>query len=174
MRIAVTRGDITERKFDAIVSGTNSWLIPGVGIDGVIHRVGGSSIFEGCKDVLREKYPSGLGMGQAIATTAGNLPARWVIHTVAPIYSQQVDRSEQLIGAYRAALRVADELRAKTIGFPSISTERGYAFPPDLAARLSVEALQYAKTDVEYAEFVLLDITLYEAFVGAMICRPMS
>ena len=78
-----------------------------------------------------------------------------------------VDRSEQLIAAYRSALRVADEVGAKTIAFPAISTG-AYAYPPDEAARLAVEALQYAKTDVAYAEFVLLDITLFDAFMNAM------
>jgi len=90
-----------------------------------------------------------------------------VIHAVGPIYSKMVDRSEQLIAAYRSALRVADEVGARTIAFPAISTG-AYAYPPDEAARLAVEALQFARTNVEYAEFVLLDITLFDAFMNAM------
>jgi O-acetyl-ADP-ribose deacetylase (regulator of RNase III) len=167
VKIELVRGDITERPFDAIVNAANTWLIPGGGVDGAIHRAGGPSILEACKKVITEKYPGGLTTGQAVATTAGRLPAKWVIHAVGPIYSKMVDRSEQLIAAYRSALRVADEVGAKTIAFPAISTG-AYAYPPDEAARLAVEALQYAKTDVEYAEFVLLDITLFDAFMSAM------
>lgn len=167
MRIDLVRGDITERPFDAIVNAANTWLIPGGGIDGAIHRAGGPSILEACRRVITEQYPGGLSTGQAVATTAGKLPAKWLIHAVGPIYSKMVDRSEQLIAAYRSALRVADEVGAKTVAFPAISTG-AYAYPPDEAARLAVEAVQYAKTDVEYAEFVLLDIVLFEAFMEAM------
>lgn len=167
MEIDLVRGDITERPVDAIVNAANTWLIPGGGIDGAIHRAGGTSILEDCRRIIQEKHPAGLRMGQAVATTAGKLPAKWVIHAVGPIFSTMVDRSEQLIAAYRSSLRVADEVGAKTIAFPAISTG-AYAYPPDEAARLAVEALQYAKTDVEYAEFVLLDLDLFEAFRAVM------
>jgi O-acetyl-ADP-ribose deacetylase len=167
MKIELVRGDITERRFDAIVNGANTWLIPGGGIDGAIHRAGGPSIFEACRRVITEKHPGGLMVGQAVATTAGRLPAKWVIHAVGPIYSQRVDRSEQLIAAYRSCLRVADEVGAKTIAFPALSTG-AYAYPPEEAARLAVEAVQFAKTRVEYGEFVLLDIVLFDAFMKAM------
>jgi O-acetyl-ADP-ribose deacetylase (regulator of RNase III) len=167
MKIELVRGDITERPFDVIVNGANTWLIPGGGIDGAIHRAGGPSIQDACKRIITEKYPGGLTTGQAVATTAGKLPAKWVIHAVGPIYSKMVDRSEQLIAAYRSSLRVADELGAKTVAFPALSTGR-YAYPPDKAARLAVEALEFAKTDVEYAEFVLLDIVLFDAFMKVM------
>lgn len=167
MKIDLLRGDITERPADAIVNGANTWLIPGGGVDGTIHRAGGPSILEACKKVIIGKYPGGLTTGQAVATTAGKLPAKWVIHAVGPIYSKAVDRSEQLIAAYRSALRVADELDVKTISFPALSTGP-YAYPPDEAARIAVEALQFAKTDVVSAEIVLLDITLYDAFMKEM------
>jgi O-acetyl-ADP-ribose deacetylase (regulator of RNase III) len=167
MKLELGRGDITERAVDAIVVGSNSWLIPGSGIDGAIHRAGGPSILEDCKHVIMQQFPGGLTTGQAVATTAGRLPAQWVIHAVGPIYSKHVDRSDQLITAYRSALRVADEVGARTIAFPAISTGP-YAYPPDEAARLAVEALRFATTRVEYAEFVLLDLTLYEAFRRAM------
>ena len=167
MKIVLVRGDITERPFDAIVNAANTWLIPGGGVDGAIHRAGGPSILEACKRIIIDKYPGGLTTGQAVATTAGRLPAKWVIHAVGPIYSKMVDRSEQLIAAYRSALRVADEVGAKTVAFPAISTG-AYAYPPEEAARLAVEALQYAKTKVDYAEIVLLDITLFDAFMNVM------
>lgn len=167
MRIELVRGDITERRFDVIVNAANTWLIPGGGVDGAIHRAGGPSIMEACKRTILDKYPGGLRVGQAVATTAGKLPAKWVIHAVGPIYSKQVDRSEQLITAYRSCLRVADEVGAKTIAFPAISTGT-YAYPPEDAARLAIEALQYAKTNVEIAEFVLLDIVVFDAFSRVM------
>lgn len=167
MRIDLVRGDITERPFDAIVNAANSWLIPGGGLDGAIHRAGGPSVLEACKRLILEKYPGGLTTGQAVATTAGRLPAKWVIHAVGPIYSKMVDRSSQLITAYRSALEVADEVGAKTIAFPAISTG-AYAYPIDEAARLAVEAVQFAKTNVEHAEFVLLDSAIFEAFRAVM------
>jgi O-acetyl-ADP-ribose deacetylase (regulator of RNase III) len=167
MRIELVRGDITERRFDAIVNGANTWLIPGGGIDGAIHRAGGPTIIEECKRLISEKYPGGLRTGQAVATTAGKLPAKWVIHAVGPIYSMAVDRSDQLIAAYRAALSVADELKARTVAFPALSTG-AYKYPPEDAARLAVEALRFAETDVQRAEFVLLDMVLVDAFMKAM------
>jgi O-acetyl-ADP-ribose deacetylase len=167
LKIELVRGDITERPLDAIVNAANTWLIPGGGVDGAIHRAGGPTILEACKRLISDKYPGGLTTGQAVATTAGRLPAKWVIHAVGPIYSKMVDRSEQLIAAYRSALRVADDVGAKTIAFPAISTG-AYAYPPDEAARLAVEALQFAKTRVNYAEFALLDLSLFHAFMNAM------
>lgn len=168
MQIDLVRGDITERRSDAIVNAANTWLIPGGrGIDGAIHRAGGPSIEEACKRIILEKFPRGLTAGQAVATTAGRLRAKWVIHAVGPIWSKQVDRSEQLIAAYRNALKVADDVGAKTIAFPAISTG-AYAYPPAYAASLAVEALQFATTNVEYAEFVLLDILLFDAFRDVM------
>jgi O-acetyl-ADP-ribose deacetylase len=167
MRIELGRGDITERPFDAIVNGANTWLIPGGGVDGAIHRAGGPSILDECKEVIRQKFPNGLTVGQAVATTAGKLPAKWVIHAVGPIFSKQVDRSDQLITAYRSALRVADDLGAKTIAFPALSTG-AYAYPPEEAARFAVEAVRFAKTRVEYCEFVMLEVEMFEAFETAM------
>lgn len=167
MQIELVRGDITERPVDAIVCAANTWLIPGSGSDGALHRAGGPSIQDACRDIIQKKYPGGLTVGQAVATTAGKLPAKWVIHAVGPIRSKQVDRSEQLIAAYRSALRVADEVGAKTVAFPAISTG-SYGYPYEDAARCAVEALQFADTRVEFAEFVLLDIEIFDAFRDVM------
>jgi O-acetyl-ADP-ribose deacetylase len=167
MEIQLVRGDITERHVDAIVHAANSWLMPGGGVDGAIHRVGGSAILEACKRIIRERYPAGLTTGQAVATTAGRLPAKWVIHAVGPIYSTLVDRSEQLIAAYRSALRVADEIGAETLALPAISTG-AYAYPAQDAAQLAVEAVRFAQTDVRHVEFVLLEEPIYGAFCCAL------
>lgn len=177
MQIHLVRGDITERHVDAIVNAANTWLMPGGGVDGAIHRAGGPSILAACKKLMTEQYPGGLTTGQAVATPAGNLHARWVIHAVGPIYSRLVDRSDQLIAAFRSALRVADELGAKSVAFPAISTG-AYAYPNEEAARVAVEAVRYAKTKVQHVEFVLLDEEVFSAFtrmvMGERATEPSS
>jgi O-acetyl-ADP-ribose deacetylase len=173
MKIDLVRGDITQRTVDAIVNAANTWLMPGGGVDGAIHRAGGSAILEACKRVITEEYPGGLTTGQAVATTGGKLPARWVIHAVGPIYSKIVDRSGQLITAYRSALRVADELGARSVAFPAISTG-AYAYPYEEAARLAVEGIQSATTQVQRVEFVLLDEQVFNAFTTVLLCRRLD
>jgi O-acetyl-ADP-ribose deacetylase len=168
MKIDLIRGDITERVVDAIVNAANTWLMPGGGVDGAIHRAGGTSILEACRQLITEKYPGGLTTGQAVWTPGGKLPAKWVIHAVGPIYSKMVDRSDQLIATYRAALRVADELKARTVAFPALSTG-AYAYPLDEAARLAVEGVRYSRTKVQLVEFVLLDAKVFEAFTTVMV-----
>lgn len=168
MLIQLVRGDITERSVDAIVNAANSWLMPGGGVDGAVHRAGGSAILDACKRIILEQYPGGLTTGQAVATTAGRLQAKWIIHAVGPIYSKLVDRSEQLIAAYRSALRVADQLGARTLAVPAISTG-AYAYPPDEAAQLAVEAIRFARTNVRHLEFVLLEERMFEAFRRALL-----
>jgi O-acetyl-ADP-ribose deacetylase (regulator of RNase III) len=168
MQITLVRGDITERPVDAIVNAANTWLIPGGGVDGAIHRAGGPAILEACQKVLAERFPGGLTTGQAVATAAGKLPARWVIHAVGPIYSKLVDRSDQLIATYRAALRVADEIGARSVSFPAISTG-AYAYPVDEAARLAVEAIRYARSKVEEAQFVLIEERVFQAFANILM-----
>jgi O-acetyl-ADP-ribose deacetylase len=167
MEIHLVRGDITERQVDALVNAANTWLMPGGGVDGAIHRAGGSAILDACKKIIREQFPGGLTTGQAVATTAGRLPAKWVIHAVGPIYSKLVDRSEQLIAAYRNALRVADQLGARTLAVPAISTG-AYAYPAEEAARLAVEAVRFARTNVRHLEFVLLEERIFDAFTHAL------
>ena len=166
-KITLVRGDITEQRVDAIVNAANSSLMGGGGVDGAIHRKGGPAILEECKRIRSEKYPDGLPTGKAVATTAGDLPARWVIHTVGPVYSRSEDRSHLLASCYTEALALADELDAKAVAFPAISTGV-YRYPLDEAARVAVRAVRQAETNVEEVRFVLFDEPAYEAFGRAL------
>src|SRR5438093_7482162 len=133
-KIALVQGDITEQSVDAIVNAANSSLLGGGGVDGAIHRRGGTAILAECKKIRASHYPDGLPTGRAVATTAGNLPARWVIHTVGPVWSASQDRSALLRSCYVESLRVAEELGAGTVAFPAISTGV-YRWPVDHGAR---------------------------------------
>ena len=166
-RIVFVRGDITEQDADAIVNAANSSLMGGGGVDGAIHRKGGPQILEECKRVRAELHPDGLPTGQAVATSAGDLPARWVIHTVGPVYAKSDDRSHLLASCHTESLRVADELGARTIAFPAISTGV-YGYPIDEAAPVALRAVRDADTDVEEVRFVLFDRAAYEAFERAL------
>ncbi|MEU5612674.1 O-acetyl-ADP-ribose deacetylase [Streptomyces sparsogenes] len=163
--ITLVRGDITEQHADAIVNAANSSLLGGGGVDGAIHRRGGPEILEACRALRASRYGKGLPTGQAVATTAGRLPARWVIHTVGPVWSATEDRSELLASCYRESLRVADELGAKTVAFPAVSTGV-YRWPMEDAARIAVETVRVADTGVEEVRFVLFDERAYEAFAA--------
>ena len=137
MDITLVQGDITEQAVDAIVNAANSSLMGGGGVDGAIHRRGGPQILQECRDLRASRYGRGLPTGQAVATTAGRLPARWVIHTVGPVYSTAEDRSALLASCYRESLRVADSLGAATVAFPAISTGI-YGWPLDDGARVAI------------------------------------
>lgn len=166
-KITLARGDITEQPVDAVVNAANSSLLGGGGVDGAIHRRGGPAILEECRKIRKTQYPDGLPTGQAVATTGGNLPARWVIHTVGPVYSQSEDRSNLLASCHIEALRIADEMGAKTVAFPAISTGV-YGYPLDEAAPVAVRAVREARTQVEEVRFVLFDRSAYEAFERAL------
>ncbi|MFF5515860.1 O-acetyl-ADP-ribose deacetylase [Streptomyces coeruleorubidus] len=161
--IELVQGDITRESVDAIVNAANSSLLGGGGVDGAIHRRGGPAILEECRKLRASHYGKGLATGQAIATTAGDLDARWVIHTVGPVFSATEDRSALLASCYRESLRVADELGARTVAFPAISTGV-YRYPLEDAARIAVDTVRAARTDVEEVRFVLFDERAYEAF----------
>ena len=118
------RGDITTQPTDAIVNAANTTLLGGGGVDGAIHRGGGPEILEACREIRRTLYPDGLPTGEAIATTAGALPATWVIHTVGPVYGSVDAPASLLARCHASCLRVADELGAKTVAFPAISRLR--------------------------------------------------
>src|SRR6478672_13854 len=132
-QITLVQGDITEQHVDAIVNAANATLLGGGGVDGAIHRRGGPAILAECRQIRTERYPDGLPTGLAVATTAGELPSRWVIHTVGPIYAPNEDRSALLAGCHTESLRVADGLGATAVAFPAISTGL-YGYPVDLAA----------------------------------------
>lgn len=137
MELRIEPGDITTVHADAIVNAANSGLLGGGGVDGAIHRVGGPGILAECREIRATTHPDGLPAGQAVATGAGDLPARWVIHTVGPVWSATEDRSATLASCYRESLRVARELGARSVAFPAISAGV-YGWPIDDAARIAV------------------------------------
>ncbi|MFD3381533.1 MULTISPECIES: O-acetyl-ADP-ribose deacetylase [unclassified Streptomyces] len=163
--IEFVQGDITRQSVDAIVNAANSSLLGGGGVDGAIHRRGGPEILAECRALRASHYGKGLRTGQAVATTAGRLDARWVIHTVGPVYSRSEDRSELLASCYRESLRVADELGARTVAFPAVSAGI-YGWPMDDAARIAVGTVRDTETAVTEARFVLFDERAYEAFAA--------
>jgi O-acetyl-ADP-ribose deacetylase (regulator of RNase III) len=166
-RIVLAQGDITRQEVDAIVNAANSSLMGGGGVDGAIHRAGGPAILQECRELRRSRFPDGLPTGQAVATTGGRLPARWVIHTVGPVYSRSEDRSGVLASCHVESLRVADELGAKTVAFPAISTG-AYGYPLEDAAPVAVESVRSADTRVEEVRFVLFGAGAYAAFQHAL------
>ncbi|MFC9438563.1 O-acetyl-ADP-ribose deacetylase [Nocardia sp. NPDC057030] len=165
--IVLVRGDITEQAVDAVVNAANSSLLGGGGVDGAIHRKGGPAILDACRDLRASHYGKGLATGKAVATTGGNLPARWVIHTVGPVWSAQDDRSALLASCYRESLRVADELGAETVAFPAISTGI-FRWPIDDGARIAIETVRAADTAVREVRFVLFGAAAYDAFAAAV------
>lgn len=166
-QIRLVRGDITRVPADAIVNAANSSLLGGGGVDGAIHRVGGPAILDACRELRATSLPDGLPAGQAVATTAGALPARWVIHTVGPVWSAREDRSAILASCYLESLRVADELGADTVSFPAVSAG-AYGWPIDDAARIAVGAVADADSRVREAVFVLFADDVLEAFERAL------
>jgi O-acetyl-ADP-ribose deacetylase (regulator of RNase III) len=166
-RIVLLEGDITEEAADAVVNAANSSLMGGGGVDGAIHRKGGPTILEECKQLRATDWPDGLPTGKAAATTGGNLPARWVIHTVGPVYAKSEDRSHLLASCHTESLRVADGLGAKTVAFPAISTGV-YGYPLEEAAPVAIGAVRDANTAVEEVRFVLFGRDAYEAFERAL------
>ncbi|MCC9154816.1 O-acetyl-ADP-ribose deacetylase [Streptomyces parvulus] len=161
--ITLVQGDITRESADAIVNAANSSLLGGGGVDGAIHRRGGPAILAECRSLRAGHLGKGLPTGEAVATTAGDLDARWVIHTVGPVYSTTEDRSGLLASCYRESLRVADQLGARTVAFPAVSTGV-YRWPLDDAARIALDTVRTTPTSVTEARFVLFDERAYEAF----------
>ena len=139
--VSLVHGDITDQDTDAIVNAANSTLMGGGGVDGAIHRRGGPAILEACKRIRAEKYPDGLPPGGAVITTGGALPARFVIHTVGPIWrGGERGEAATLARAYRNALTLAAEEGLRSIAFPSISTG-AYGYPTHAAARVALTAV---------------------------------
>ena len=165
MKITFVQGDITEQDVDAIVNAANHSLLGGGGVDGAIHRRGGSEILAECQKLRHDRYPDGLPTGQAVATTAGRLKARWVIHTVGPTYAESKDKSQLLADCFRNSLAIADDLGAGTVAFPAISTGV-YRWPVDDAARIALETLRATGTQVNEVRFVLFDQRAYDAFTA--------
>ena len=164
-RITVVRGDITTQSVDAIVNAANSALMGGGGVDGAILRAGGARQLEARRE-LRDRIGS-LPTGQAAATDAGDLDARWVIHVVGPVWSRDDDRSHLLASCYREALRVADELGVRTIAFPAVSAGI-YGWPMASAADIAVGTVRDTATQVEEIRFVLFNDEALAEFERAL------
>ena len=141
-RVIVEVGDITQESVDAIVNAANSSLLGGGGVDGAIHARGGSEILKECREIRRTQHPNGLPTGEAVITTAGNLPARFVIHTVGPVYGMNRGMDAELLAAcYKNSLQLAVENSLTTVAFPAIATGI-YGYPKDEAARVSSKAIK--------------------------------
>ena len=141
-RVIVKVGDITKENVDAVVNAAKSSLMGGGGVDGAIHRAGGQSILSECKALRDSTYPDGLPTGQAVATTAGLLPAKYVIHTVGPVWHGGKSSEEKLLrDCYINSLKVAVEKDCASIAFPAVSTGV-YGFPKDKAAVVASEAVK--------------------------------
>jgi O-acetyl-ADP-ribose deacetylase len=166
-RLELAGGDITRQRIDAIANAANEALRGGGGVDGAIHRAAGPELM----DELRRSYPSGTPTGTAVATAAYRLPARWVFHAVGPRYRDGRHGEPQLLAsAYRACLRLADELGALSIAFPAISMGI-YGYPPEDGARIALRTVaEHLKTDtgVELARFVLFSEGTYRVFADAL------
>ena len=165
--VTLVLGDITAQEVDAVVNAANRSLLGGGGVDGAIHRRGGDAIIDACRQLRATTYPDGLPVGEAVATTAGSMPARWVIHTVGPIYGGRPEDAELLASCYRSSLRVADELGTASVAFPAISTG-AFGYPVEEAATVAVAAVRGATTSVREVRFVLFDARSLAAFESAL------
>lgn len=164
-RIVLVQGDITTQSVDAIVNAANTSLRPGGGVDGAITRAAGAEALADRERVIRERGRTALPTGEAVATSAGELDARWIIHTAGPVYSGARHDAELLESCHRSVLRVADELGARTVAFPAISTGV-YGYPIDEAAPIALAAVAGAETEVEEVRFVLFserDLAVFRA-----------
>jgi len=166
------QGDITTQEVDAVVNAANSSLLGGGGVDGAIHRRGGPEILAACRALRAERLPDGLPVGEAVATPAGRLPARWVIHTVGPVWSAREDRSALLRSCYTRSLEVAGSLGAEVVAFPLVSAGV-YGWPQDDAVRQAlagIEAFRAAapSSPVREARLVLFGEQAYELARAAL------
>lgn len=154
-RVVVSTGDITHLAVDGLVNAANSTLLGGGGVDGAIHRAGGPVILEACREIRRTRYPDGLPAGEAVITPAGELPAKFVIHTVGPIWGQDRNPEVLLASCYRRSVALADEYQLREIAFPAISTG-AYGYPKPDAAATASQALAAALEQAQSLERVHL------------------
>jgi len=167
-KVCLVQGDITDMETDAVVNAANSSLMGGGGVDGAIHRSGGPSILEQCKRLRAREWPGGLPTGKAAVTTGGNLKAKYVIHTVGPIWRGGNQREPELLAeAYRNSLKLAVSKKLKTVAFPSISTG-AYGYPIEKASRIALATVKdflERKDNLNKVMFVLFsrdDMEVYE------------
>ena len=169
-RLILVQGDITRQAVDAIVNAANSGLMGGGGVDGAIHRAGGTAILEECRKIIARigRLPA----GKAVMTTGGNLKAKYVIHTVGPVWhGGNRGEDELLASAYRESLKLADEHKLTSVAFPSISTG-AYGYPVHDAARVALSTviafLRDESTSLQNVFFVLYDSGTYQIYVGQL------
>ena len=170
-KLRIIQGDITKQDTDAIVNAANSSLMGGGGVDGAIHRAGGLAILEECKQVVARQ--GRLPTGEAVMTTGGNLKARYVIHTVGPVwYGGGKGEPDLLASAYRESLKLAMENQLSSISFPSISTG-AYGYPVDKASRVAIGAviasLRQGVTSIREIVFVLFDSQTFRAYCAQLL-----
>ncbi len=170
-RIVLEIGDLTAAHVDAVVNAANSSLLGGGGVDGAIHRKGGPEILAACRAIRATQWPDGLPTGEAVITTAGRLPARWVIHTVGPVYSRKPDVPARLAACHVNSLALARDHGARTVAFPAISTGV-YRYPLDEAAPIAIGAVRdvLARHPDAHDEvrFVLWNDAALAAFTAAL------
>jgi len=166
-KIRIIRGDITEQETEAIVNAANSSLMGGGGVDGAIHRKGGPKILEECKRIRRTQWPNGLPTGNAVITTGGNLKAKYVIHTVGPVWrGGKHGEAELLADAYRNSLKLAVSKGIRTISFPAISTG-AYGYPMEEAAEVALKTVRdflEAEDKLDEVVFVLFTESAYRVY----------
>lgn len=165
MEVLVVEGDITTQRVDAVVNAANRRMRGGGGVDGAIHRAGGPAVLDDCV----RRFPDGLATGEAGWTTAGDLPARWVIHVVGPDWGRGERVRSLLTSCYSRALAVADEVGARTVAFPLVSAGV-YRWPLDDAVAAAVDTLRSTPTDVTEARIVAFSAATYDA-VAAYLGR---
>lgn len=167
MNIEIRKGDITRVETDAVVNAANSTLLGGGGVDGAIHRAAGKQLLAECRKLRETTLQDGLPAGQAVATGGYELPARWVIHTVGPVYAKTKDKSDILASCYRESLRVADEIGARSVAFPAISAGI-YGWPMDSATQIAVDTVLATDTTVDTVVFVPFSADAETAFRAAL------
>lgn len=167
--IMVKVGDITQEDVCAVVNAANSSLLGGGGVDGAIHRAGGGEVSKACQAIRKDEYPEGLPTGEAVVTTAGNLPANHVIHTVGPIYGRCGERCSELLAAcYRNSIHEALKAGCESIAFPAISTGV-YGYPKREAAQVAFDAVREALQSCDInVIFIFHSESDYNAFLTAV------
>ena len=172
MKIEVVQGDITQQDTVAIVNAANSSLLGGSGVDGAIHRVAGPRLLAACKQLRATTHPDGLPVGEAVITPGFDLTAKYVIHTVGPVYSKKEDRSQQLAHAFLRSLELADSKGVKSVAFPAISTG-AYGYPKRECARIIKEVfLSFKPKSLDIVRVVLFshnDYILFRDELGMLL-----
>lgn len=173
MRVEAVRGDITTQRLDAVVNAANSSLLGGGGVDGALHRAAGPALLDECRALRRTRLPHGLATGDAVATGGGNLPARFVVHTVGPIHAEYPGGGADLLAScHRRSLEVCEELSVSSVAFPAISCG-AYGWRAREAAPVAVQAvrdyaLEHPLSSIELVRFVLFDEATLAPFLRAV------